>query len=253
MSLFASELRRAREGFGWSREKLAEEINFSTSLIEKVECGNKAPSQAFAEGVDRALATDGLLGRIRDHLLTQAGLPEWFRSWYDIEQEATAIWWYELLLVPGLLQAEGYAHELLNGDESKLAARMERQQILTRATPSPPELVVLLDERALRYPMTDPQGMRAQLERIEAVAESFVVQVVPIDCGTHLHLDGSFGMAVLDGREYVYVDTPARGFVLDSPDVISAMKRRWDLIRAEALPRRQSAELIREVAEQWTS
>ncbi|MDV6013585.1 helix-turn-helix transcriptional regulator [Haloechinothrix sp. LS1_15] len=253
VSLFGSELRRAREELGWSRDKLAEEINFSASLVEKVETGTKPPSVAFTREADRVLGTEGLLGRIREHLLTQEGLPEWFRSWYEIEQEAAAIWWYELLLIPGLLQSEDYAHALLGGDESKVSARLERQEILTRESPPPPELVMLVDERALRYPMAGPQAMRAQLEHIMTVAERYVVQVVPIACGTHLHLDGSFGIGVVDGREYVYVDTPARGFVLDSPDVLSSMKRRWDLIRAEALPRRQSTELIREVAEQWTT
>jgi hypothetical protein len=77
------------------------------------------------------------------------------------------------------------------------------------------------------------------------------VQVVPYGADTYLGIDGSFWLAAVDGREYVYVHTPARGFVLDGAEIVSDVRRRWDVLRGEALPARQSRELIMRVAETW--
>lgn len=80
------------------------------------------------------------------------------------------------------------------------------------------------------------------------------MQILPVDTDTHLWVDGSFELATIDGREVVYVDTPARGFVLNDAQVLSDMRSRWDALRGEALPQRQSQQLIMEVAEQrWKS
>lgn len=77
------------------------------------------------------------------------------------------------------------------------------------------------------------------------------MQVLPHGAESYLGVDGSFELATVDGRECVYVHTPARGFVLDDPAIISAVKNRWDILRGEALPMRQSRELIIKVAEEW--
>ena len=146
---FGSELKCARTAAGMTQEQLAQAITYSPSLIAMVENGKRAPSRDFAKRCDVEFKTDGLFERILDNLIAKDVTPEWFRPWVMIEQEATAIWWYDLSLIPGLLQTEEYARAQLQDDDSKIAARMERQEILKRE--KPPTLVALLDERALRY------------------------------------------------------------------------------------------------------
>jgi len=240
-------MRRAREEAGLTREQLAQASAFSVSLIEKVETGLRGPSEQFASVMDDVLKTNGLLSRIRRHALTHDATPEWLRDWFDVEQQASRIMWFELSVVPGLLQTEEYARELLSGDEARLTARLERQSVLDRGA----AYVALMDERALRYPVGGPDVMAKQLEHLIDLADKLVMQVVPANCGTYVHLDGSFIIATVDGREYVYVDTPTRGILLNEQNVVSQMKARWDLIRAEALSRRQTVEFIKEVAEEW--
>lgn len=247
---FGSELRCARTAAGMTQEQLAQAITYSPSLVAMVENGKRAPSRDFAKRCDTEFQTDGLFERILDNLIAKDVTPEWFRPWVMIEQEATSLWLFHALAIPGLFQTEAYARAQLQDDDGKTAARMERQEILKRA--KPPALVALLDERVLRYAVGDNAVMREQMQRLIEAAERFVVQVIPADCGTYLHLDGSFEMAAVDGREVVFVDTPARGFVIDSYEIVSETKHRWDLIRAEALPRRQSVEFIQKVADQWT-
>lgn len=247
-SLFGSELRRAREAVGWPREQLAEAINFSLSLVEKVETGNKAPSEPFAEAADTALKTEGLLQRIRRHGLKQEAVPEWFRSWPDIEEQATTLRLYEPIVVPGLMQTEAYALALL-GREDRVEARLERQHILTQD--DPPDVVVMLDEAVLRRKIGTSQTMAEQLRHLAETQAC--VQVIPHEADTYLGVDGSFVLAALDGREVVYVQNPARGFVFDDNETVTKLSRRWDTLRGEALPQRQSRQLIMKVAEQWSS
>jgi len=69
--------------------------------------------------------------------------PDWFRDWPGREAAARTIRWFELLVIPGLLQTEGYARALLanrlgDGQDEvgeAVAARMGRQVILSRTGP----------------------------------------------------------------------------------------------------------------------
>jgi transcriptional regulator with XRE-family HTH domain len=253
-SLYAKELRRAREALGMTRDQLAAAINFSRSLIEKVEAGTVPPSPEFTAAVSRVLR-DGIdvathFERIREHSREQTAVPDWVRTWFDMEPHATRLRSFELSVVPGLLQIEEYAAAQLHGDREKVAVRLGRQQILDRERP--PSYVAVIDERVLRYPVGGSAVMTKQLAHLCAMAERFVIQVLPADCGTYDHLDGAFAMATVDGRDYLFCDVPAWGVMVEDPAIVSTMNERWEAIRAEALPRRQSVELIQRMAEQWT-
>ena len=245
---FGSELRRAREAAGMSREEFGTLVNYAPSTVGAFETGERFPSRSLTAGADEYLKTDGVFARMLEKLLTGYVHPEWFRPWSDIEQHATAIRSYEPTVVPGLLQTEEYARAL-TGDDDATAARLVRQQILTRD--NPPEVVAIIDEAVLHRHVGGREAMHGQLLRL---AEAEVcVQVIPYGSDTYLGVDGSFWLATVDGREYVYVHTPARGFVLDSAEIVSDVRHRWDILRGEALPARQSRELILKVAETWKS
>lgn len=243
---FADELRRAREAAGMTQEQLATKMYVSKSLVAMVETGQRAPRRDFATAVDDALGADGRFDRMRERLLRGEATPEWFRPWVDYEQHATTIRAFEPNVVPGLLQTEEYARAL-TGDEDATAARLARQRILDQDTP--PEVFDIIDESVLHRQIGTLDVMCKQMMRL---AEAPVgVQILPTGADSYLGVDGSFELATVDGRECVYVHTPARGFVLDSDEIISAVRHRWDVIRGEALPQRQSRELILKAAERW--
>jgi hypothetical protein len=94
-------------------------------------------------------------------------------------------------VVPGLLQTEKYAREVLTGYqvvaaispreiERRLETRLIRQQLLTRDDPL--EYAVVLDESVLHRQRGDRSVMRAQLERLAKVSElkNVTVQVLPL-------------------------------------------------------------------------
>lgn len=244
---FADELRRAREAAGLSQSQLASAVYVSKSTVAMIETCQRTPTRDFAISADKILEADGRFQRMHEKLLRAEVTPEWFRPYLDYEQQATAIRSYEPTVVPGLLQIEGYARALTGSDEAT-AARLARQDILTGE--SPPEVVTVIDESVLHRQVGSAEIMYRQLQHLADPPPAVRVQVLPADADTYLGVDGSVELATVDGREYAYLHTPARGFVLDSPEVISAMRRRWEVLRGEALNRRQSRDLILKVAEE---
>lgn len=250
---FGSELRRAREAAGLSREDFGKLVCYAPSTVRAFETGERFPQPSLVEGADAHLGTGGLLGRMYEGLLKRDVYPESFRPWIDIEQGASALRWYELAYLPGLLQTEDYARALLRsgrGDvEARVAARMQRQEILRRD--HPPEFVVLIDEGVLRRPVGGREVMWDQLRSLAEAAERWIIQVVPWEVDSYVNLDGPFVLATVEGADLVYTPTHLDGYVLSSAEAVAQVRSRWDAIRAEALPRRRSRELIVEVAESY--
>jgi transcriptional regulator with XRE-family HTH domain len=243
---FGAELRRTREEAGISREELGKLTGYAAGTIAQLEIGERFPQEKFIAWLGDHFQTDRFQ-LVYHKLLRREAYPESFRPWIDIEQEATALRSYELALIPGLLQTEEYARAQFEGDEAKVAARMERQTSVVRD--APPQLVALVHEVALRQQVGGAEVMERQLRRLAEAADHHLIQVVPAGAGSPLCLDGPFVLATVDGSDIVYLPTArGDGYILDRPDAVEEVRWRWDTIRAEALSRRQSKDFILELA-----
>ena len=263
--VFGAELRYYRTRAGLSQKDLASQANVSHDVISKIETGERPPAEDFPPRLDAGpdLDTRGALTRLWNHL--KKGHKQraygWFQPWADIESEATILRWYEPLVVPGLLQTEDYARAILSARpdgnlsdlDDQVAVRLARQAVLDQ--PDAPQLWCVLDEAVLHRAIGGPKVMRSQLYHLAEAAEhpKTTIQVIPSG-GAHAGLLGGFIIADLDGRPpTAYLETAAEGQVTDSPSVINHVALSFDRIRAEALPRAASRDLIRKVAEeQWT-
>ena len=80
------------------------------------------------------------------------------------------------------------------------------------------------------------------------------IQVVPGEVGVHVGLLGAFATASTGSTPaIVYMESPDQGQTTELPSVAAKVSRTFDMLRAEALPRGASRDLIRKVAEeQWT-
>lgn len=134
-------------------------------------------------------------------LVYRKEVPEESHPYLGLEVDAVAFHQFEPILIPGLLQTGEYARALItgasvvldaNGIERGVAARLARQQILTRD--SPPKLHVILDETILERPIGRPETMRGQLRRLveEAARPNITIQVIPKSAGAHPGLVGPF-------------------------------------------------------------
>ena len=162
-------------------------------------------------------------------------------------------------MVPGLLQTAEYARAILAAGpdtmedelEQMVAARLERQAILDR--PRPPVLLVVLDEAVLHRGIGPPKIMHEQMLHLADLSgrHRITIQVVPARVGAHAGLLGGFAIASADSApDIVYLETSADGQVAEKPRVVAQVTRRFDTLRAVALPKDDSRDLILKVAEE---
>ncbi|MCO6005155.1 helix-turn-helix domain-containing protein [Actinoallomurus purpureus] len=243
-------IRRYRQADGLTQAQLAQRVNYSEGWLSNLETGQLRPKGQAVRLVEKALGLpDGVLMDLHD-LLTEETPPGWFRPWLDEERTATILRSFEQSIVPGLVQHEEYARALLNGDEAAVAARLERQEILSRD--NPPTLRCIIDEMVLYRQVGDVAAMRTQLEHLVARASPRVtIQVVPAT--TNPHRSGAFTLATVDGGEVAYVETPIRGMVTSNREDILVLSDLWESIRTFTLSQQESIDLIMKVvAERWT-
>ncbi|MGH3318911.1 MAG: helix-turn-helix domain-containing protein [Streptosporangiaceae bacterium] len=259
-AFFGAELRHYRVSAGLSQEQLAAKVNYSAALVGSVETADRRPQLDLARRCDDALGTDGALTRLME-MVSRETFPGWFRPWVEVEREAHTLRSWELAVVPGLLQTEQYARELLcaepgateNRADELVAARLERQALLSRA--EPPLTWFVIAEGVLHCRVGDATVMQEQLQALlDASRYAHVtIQVVPSSAGPHPGLNGAFALASFDGApSVVYLESARGGQVTDRPADVTAMGNIYDTIRAEALPARVSLDLITKVTEQWT-
>jgi len=263
--VFGGMLRYYREQAGLSRTELARQISKSVSLVQAIELGQRAATPDVTEDLEAALATGGALTRLRTEIGDGLGyqvFPAWFQDWAIKETEAATLRWFEPLVVPGLLQTEDYARAIfrtrfkITADEieERVAARMRRQQVLTRDDPA--ALWVILDEWVLRRPVGGRHVMLEQANRLIDAARQphIVIGILPASTGAHEGLTGAFALADFDGAPSVgYQEGAVRGQPVEDPKDVAALALTWDTLRSEALPRAASLALLEEAAKSWTA
>jgi hypothetical protein len=171
---------------------------------------------------------------------------------------------WQVELVPGLLQVPEYARALFKAwqrmsDDDEIDAlvngRLERQAILDK--PDAPELWVILDEAVLHRMIGSPKIMRDQLEHLMDMAArpSVAVQILPGGTGAHAGLLGAFALATVDSSpDILYLDTAVQGQTVIETALVRKAASVFDRLRADALPRGTSSDLIQKVAnERWTT
>jgi transcriptional regulator with XRE-family HTH domain len=265
LQFFGAELRRARAGAGLSQDQLGQRLGYSGAQVGKVEMGERAPSQDFAQGCDQAFPESGGLFRRIYELARRwdGGYPSWFAEWIDSERRATSLRSWEPLLIPGLLQTADYARAVLAADpetaedelDELVAARLERQAIFDRA--EPPALWAVLDEAILHRLVGSRKIMYDQLLHLADTScrSNITVQIVPAEIGAHAGLLGGFAIANFgNAAGTVYMESPDHGQTTEVPSIVGRLSLTFDTLRAEALPRGASRDLIGKVAEQrWST
>jgi transcriptional regulator with XRE-family HTH domain len=261
-TFIGNEIRRARDAKGISRAKLAKLLIVSESLIAAWESGRQA---ILVEHMKRLLgiSEDGAHGnpllefppefiiRMIEELVNGEALPEWEDKWLVAEKLATMLWWFEIYLIPGLLQTPEYARAVLS-DDVTINKRLDRQKILTAEAPA--SLVAVISESALRHNVGGPEVMAAQLDHLAecATQDNITVSIIPIDSAMCAKFRGTFIVATLEnGKDVAYTDSPISGQVAEQPEEIAILRRLFDQYRADALRTNESLSLIRKVAEQW--
>ncbi|MBB5939890.1 helix-turn-helix domain-containing protein [Streptomyces zagrosensis] len=251
--LIGRHLRRVREMAGITQRALAEQIGYPYSYIARVERHEQLPSEALAEALDVHLRTGGLFCDLLSMSMNSLVAP-YSQEFETTEAEALRIEVFTSSLIPGLLQTEDYArevlaaglpHDLLGEMETRVASRMDRQKVLSRD--DPPLFWSIMDESALKRPTTNRRVMIEQLDRvIGSVSERVRVQILPFGQAFHPLMSGSLTLLTkANGVTRSLVESFGTGVAIDVPRQVMDLQDRFDVARSQALPPLESVELIR--------
>lgn len=158
-------------------------------------------------------------------------------------------------VVTGLLQAEGYAREVLRPGQKAseldrmLATRMARQEILGRE--EPPWVVVLLKETAVRKIVGNRATTKEQLAQLLKLMEEPHINVLVVPTHAAVYPSGGFTLfSREDEPDIGYVEGAAiGGRVVELGSQVDKLRRLWDMIGTVAMTEEATKGLIREVME----
>jgi transcriptional regulator with XRE-family HTH domain len=258
----ARALRRLRSRADLTIDQVAGKIDLSPSTISRLET---AQASVRRGDVRELLDIYGVTGKQREELLHLAGQSRqqpWWQEFKDLpnassadlEAEAALIRQYSALLVPGLLQTEAYAREILRavrGDEGTenlerhLKLRMNRQGLL--AEQESPQYVVVLDETVLSRAVGGREVMHGQVARLIEVSKmpNVTLRLLPVTAGAHAGMDGEFTIfsfekaqdadVVYEDPDVVYVDNIGGGAYIEDKDITQRYDRTFGRLLEAAL------------------
>ncbi|MCX4660429.1 helix-turn-helix domain-containing protein [Streptomyces uncialis] len=261
-----AELRKLREASGMTSAQAAASLGWERPRVSHIESGRhgvsgervrhlaahySARDTAYVDALAKMADdhTKGWWTAFRDELSASA------LDLAEFEHHAVSLRTVELLIVPGLLQTEEYAHAVFSGAITKrppaaidaaVKHRMQRQQILDR--PEPPELEVLLHEVGLRIRYADSHVMRRQLRALldSADRDRVIVRVIPLSAADVTASVQPFTLAggPVPQLDSVLVNSSFAGQYLDAGAQVGKYRALLDSMRHMALDVDSSRHLI---------
>jgi transcriptional regulator with XRE-family HTH domain len=225
--MLGEELRHIRESLGKTIEQVSQELSerlgpgFSTAKISRLETAKRGITlrdvrdlcEYYEVGSEERERLIAMAKASRGNRLQ--GINEALSEYVALESIASAIYAYESMLVPGLLQTRDYSRAIADGNaglasggvppdpavlEEQLDVRAARQNRLRGADAV--RFVAIMDENVVRRRVGPPRVMAAQLRHIAEVSEypNVTVRVVPIESGAYPGFE-SAGFSVLEFPE----------------------------------------------------
>jgi transcriptional regulator with XRE-family HTH domain len=253
---YAEELKAWRTLLHLTQKEFADRIGHSLALVAAVEQCIRAPTPTFARACDAATGAPGTFGRWQAQVV-QESYPAFFAPVVEFERSAARLHGWELGAVPGLLQTAAYARAIVRASrpadsddavERTVEARLGRQEILT-ADPAPMVWYVI-HEGVLRHRIGSPEVMADQLDQLLASAArpGVLIQILPFTAPDHAGVEGPVSVYDFDDAPAVgYTECHRGGRIVEAQTEVADLMLILSMLRAAALPVRESAALIRDV------
>jgi transcriptional regulator with XRE-family HTH domain len=252
-------LRQQRESMGLSGSELADRLGWSGSKVSRIENGLSGFNEidVVRYGAHCGLTPDridALLDLCRDPGPPGYWLSDRLCSLIFHENTAKFSSRYDPLVVPGLLQTEEYAAELIGSEglapgaaEHWVATRMERQRVLhTRG------FEFFIHEQALRLRVGSDRLMNEQLLKLVLLTEQrqLAIRVVPAALGARSLFGGSFVLFRFHVHQpLVHVDSA--GLYLEDRDQVARYHGKLTRLSEVALGRGESREMLAALASEF--
>lgn len=265
-----SQLKTMREAAKFTQLQIADVLACSESKIYKIEAGDVGVGRGdLLVMLDRYRVPEG--DPRRDTALdlqrqgkergwwAKYGVPNNYALYVGLEGAATEVKDFELAVVPGLLQIEGYARAIQTAAfpdqpaeaERRVELRMVRQACLTEDPPL--KFWAVVDEGVLHRRTGGEEVMRAQLRHLVELSKrpNLTIQVLPYGEGWHPGTTGSF--SILEFPEGVhspvaYVESQAGGVYLEREDDMRRVTLTYTHLQTAALSTSKSRDLIAAIA-----
>jgi transcriptional regulator with XRE-family HTH domain len=274
-------LRKLREDGHITVKAAADALEWSPQKIWRIENGAvamrshdvKTMCEAYGASAEMTEALMGLALQTKARGWWHSygrDIPRWFELYVGLEAAAGHLRQYESELVPGILQTKAIAREMIRHDQPgiseeecdrQVTVRLERQSLLTRRLPPPPQLDVVINEAVLRRPVGDHDVMAAQLQHIIDMSDrpNVSVRVLPFGAGHHRGAEaGAF--VILDfpangDKEpeppTVYCENVTGSLYLDEKEEVATYRAIWADITTLALGEPESRERIKAAVKEY--
>lgn len=266
--MLGARLRERRETAGMTLAEVGKQIRRSHASLSRWESGDQVPRPgdlhymlARVYGVDEIecdellqLADEARDPPESDAVATKVADYGW------MERRAGRLEVFQDVVVPGLLQTEGYIRAVLKawdptdfvrGEiELLVRARLERQQRLTDA--SPIEICAVLSEAVLWSQVGGPEVWREQLRHLlsRAALPNVELRVIPLTVGAERGLVGSFTILRFAGPsdpDLAWVTTRGGDVYFEDPTPFAQAFKRS---RRVALSHRESVDMIAAISKE---
>lgn len=268
----SAELKRLRSAAAMTREQVEEQTGITVGTLYRVEMAKARPQKrtlltlldlyGMSDPAERTALTElarnaGQLGWLQRY---EPDLPEDYQQYITFEAEASRLYNYESLYVPGLLQTEAYARAVIRGVlpeksneeiEQRVEVRLRRQAALAKETPV--GLWAVVDEAAVRRVVGGTQVQREQLRHLAEAAESptITIQVVTYAAGAHPGMSGPFLVMEFPDPDpaLIYTENASGGLFLEAEPEVQRYRATFQRLTAQALSPDDSVNAIRKAAE----
>jgi transcriptional regulator with XRE-family HTH domain len=262
-------LRQAREAKRLTQGRVAKELDWSLSKVNRIEAGDVTVSRTDLQAMLQLYeVTDP---HVVKELIEEARTSR-RRSWWDepryrrnltpalielmqFEVDAKAIYSFQPTIIPGMLQTRTYAEAVLDYwrddlSEAQRSARVDirgrrRQALLNRS--DPPTFRVILDESALWRVIGGPDVMADQLEELAKLARrpGIAIRIVPLAEGAPMVMLGAFHVCDVGGHESIlYRESHLLDAIDHTPEEVERHQRIFERTWQVALPEEASGRRI---------
>lgn len=264
-------LRHLRHDHGKTLEGVTDALEWSRGRLAHME-GNKWTRPDLGnirQLLDYYEVTDTTEREAILDLARQSRERGWWTKFKDVfgtdslvgfESEASVVSTWQPVVIPGLLQTEGYAAASVRAslarpsDEvaRRVEARMARQEVLSGE--QPPTVWAVIDESALHRMPTEDGVAAGQLQHLIDVAEdpdnNVTIQVLPFTAGLHPGVSGPF--VILDFPDemdspIVYLESRTEGLFLEEPEEISEYRLVFDHLQVTAQSHADSIRTMKKI------
>ncbi|MGW3728282.1 helix-turn-helix domain-containing protein [Streptomyces sp. NPDC000851] len=246
-------LKVCREAAGMRVADFGEVMGYGEDMIRKMERGQRIPRPEFLDRADDVLRAQGHLKAFKKDM-ELARYPKKVRKLTDLEGRAVELLFYSSHNIHGLLQTPEYMRALFGMRqpphspetvERGVAGRMARKSIFEREPA--PTLSFVQEQVTLERPIGGKMVLRRQLENMLEVAQlrNVTLQVMPTDLEEHAGSSGRIQvLKFADGTAIGRCAGEFNGRPVENPKDLQILELRYGMIRAQALPPRESLAFI---------